>query len=42
MTFGGTRIDVSVLGVFEVVDGKITMWRDYSDMQTITAQISAS
>jgi limonene-1,2-epoxide hydrolase len=40
MTFGDARIDVPVLGVFEVVDGKITMWRDYCDMQTINAQIS--
>ena len=40
MTFGGAQIDLPVLGVFEVVDGKITMWRDYCDMRTITAQMS--
>ena len=42
MTFSGARIDLPVLGVFEVVDGKITMWRDYCDMRTISAQISGS
>jgi limonene-1,2-epoxide hydrolase len=42
MTFSGARIDLPVLGVFEVVDGKITMWRDYCDMRTITAQMSGS
>jgi limonene-1,2-epoxide hydrolase len=40
MTFGGTPIDVLVLGVFEVVDGKITMWRDYCHMATITSQMA--
>jgi len=42
MTFGGAQIDLPVLGVFEVVDGKITMCRDYCDMRTITAQMSGS
>jgi limonene-1,2-epoxide hydrolase len=42
MTFGGTQVDLLVLGVFEVVDGKITMWRDYCDMATITGQMSGS
>ena len=42
MTIGGAQIDVAVLGVFEVVDGKITMWRDYGDMRTITEQMSGS
>ena len=42
MTFNGAQIDLPVLGVFEVVDGKITMWRDYCDMQTMTAQMSGS
>jgi len=41
-TFGGVQIDLPVLGVFEVVDGKITMWRDYCDLGTITAQVSGS
>ncbi len=42
MTFGGAQVDLPVLGVFEVVDGKITMWRDYCDLRTITAQVSGS
>jgi limonene-1,2-epoxide hydrolase len=42
MTFGGAQVDLAVLGVFEVVDGKITMWRDYCDMQAITAQMSGA
>jgi len=42
MLFGGAQVDLPVLGVFEVVDGKITMWRDYCDMKTITAQMSGS
>ena len=42
MTFGDAQVDLPVLGVFEVVDGKITMWRDYCDMRTITAQMSGS
>ena len=42
MASGGVRIDVPVLGVFEVVDGKITMWRDYSDMRTLTEQMAGS
>ena len=42
MTFGDAQVDLSVLGVFEVVDGKITMWRDYCDLRTITEQMSGS
>jgi len=42
MTINGAQIDLPVLGVFEVVDGKITVWRDYCDMQTITAQMPGS
>ena len=42
MTFGDVQVDLLVLGVFEVVDGKITMWRDHCDMRTITEQVSGS
>ena len=42
MTFGGAQVDLPVLGVFEVVGGKITMWRDYCDLRTITEQMSRS
>jgi len=32
---GGTRLEVPVAGTFDLnVDGKITAWRDYFDMQT--------
>jgi len=34
---GDTWVDVAVAGVFEVHDGRITLWRDYFDMNTITA-----
>jgi len=39
MTIGGAQIDIAVLGVFEVFDGKIIMWRDYCDMQSIAEQM---
>jgi limonene-1,2-epoxide hydrolase len=42
MTINGAQIDLPVLGVFEVIDGKITMWRDYCDMRTMTDQMSGS
>jgi limonene-1,2-epoxide hydrolase len=29
-----------VMGVFEVVDGRIAAWRDYFDMGTITSAFS--
>jgi limonene-1,2-epoxide hydrolase len=33
----GTWVDLPVAGVFEVGDdGRITLWRDYFDMQTMT------
>jgi limonene-1,2-epoxide hydrolase len=28
-------VDLPVAGVFEVVDGQITLWRDYFDLPTI-------
>jgi limonene-1,2-epoxide hydrolase len=31
---------VDVAGVFEVRDGKITLWRDYFDMNAMTAAIT--
>jgi limonene-1,2-epoxide hydrolase len=36
----GKSVEVPVAGVFEVHDGKITLWRDYFDLQAFTAQIS--
>jgi limonene-1,2-epoxide hydrolase len=41
-TIRGIRIEIPVAGIFEVVDGKITFWRDYCDMQTLTNQMSGS
>jgi limonene-1,2-epoxide hydrolase len=33
----GKATPLPVMGVFEVVDGKIAAWRDYFDMSAITA-----
>ena len=41
-TFGETRFELTVLGVFEVVDGKITLWRDYCGLHTMTEQVPSS
>ena len=32
---GGSWTDLPVAGVFEVRDGRITLWRDYFDLQTV-------
>ena len=32
-------VEVPVAGVFEVNDGKITLWRDYFDLNTYTSQL---
>ena len=32
----GGEIPLPVMGVFEVVDGKIAKWRDYFDLATVT------
>jgi limonene-1,2-epoxide hydrolase len=37
----GKWMDLPVAGVFEVIDGKITLWRDYFDMNTFTEQLTA-
>lgn len=33
----GGEVSLPVMGVFEVRDGKIAVWRDYFDMATVTA-----
>ena len=33
----GGEVPLPVMGVFEVRDGKIAAWRDYFDMNTVTA-----
>ena len=37
---GGTDIELPVMGVFEIADGRIAAWRDYFDMATITNAFS--
>ena len=37
----GKWIELPVAGVFEVVDGRIALWRDYFDMTTFTEQLTA-
>ena len=37
---GEKRVEVPVAGMFEVRDGKITLWRDYFDLQTYTKQLA--
>lgn len=37
---GGRWIELRVMGVFEVVDGKITAWRDYFDLGQWMAQMA--
>ena len=38
---GAKSAAVAVMGVFEVADGKITLWRDYFDMNAMTETITA-
>jgi limonene-1,2-epoxide hydrolase len=40
-TIQGKSAPLPVMGTFEVVDGKITAWRDYFDMAQVTAMFSA-
>ena len=37
---GEKKVELPVVGVFEIRDGKISAWRDYFDMQTWTRQTS--
>jgi limonene-1,2-epoxide hydrolase len=37
---GEKRVELPVAGMFEVRGGKITLWRDYFDLQTFTKQMS--
>ena len=37
--FGGTWVELPVMGAFELADGKITAWRDYFDMATFRNQM---
>ncbi len=40
MTVRGRRIELPVAGVFEVADGKITLWRDFFDEATFNRQLA--
>jgi limonene-1,2-epoxide hydrolase len=40
-TFANGVIDLPVMGAFEVVDGKITAWRDYFDMNQFMSHVPA-
>jgi limonene-1,2-epoxide hydrolase len=33
----GGKLELPVMGVFEVRDGRIAVWRDYFDLATVTA-----
>ena len=37
---GGRHVDLPVVGVFELQDGKIAAWRDYFDLATYTRAMS--
>ena len=37
---GGRHVDLPVVGVFELRDGKIAAWRDYFDLATYTKAMS--
>lgn len=37
----GNRVELPVVGVFEIRDGRIAAWRDYFDMATVTAAFTA-
>ena len=38
-TFTNGRIDLPVMGTFEVVDGRIAAWRDYFDLGMFMSQM---
>jgi len=42
LTIGGKRVEVPVVGVWEVDPGsaKITLWRDYFDMGQVSSQMA--
>ena len=40
-TMKGKSAPLPVMGAFDVVDGKITAWRDYFDMAQVTAMFEA-
>jgi limonene-1,2-epoxide hydrolase len=41
-SIGGRSVALPIAGVFEVVEGKIAVWRDYFDLATWTKQAAAA
>ncbi len=41
LLIGGTMIVIRVMGVFEIREGKIAVWRDYFDMAEFASQMPA-
>jgi limonene-1,2-epoxide hydrolase len=39
---GGRWLELPVAGVFELRDGRIALWRDYFDLETIMKQMAPS
>ena len=37
---GNKKIDLPVMGTFEITDGKISAWRDYIDLSSFTDQMA--
>ncbi len=37
---GGKHVDLPVVGVFEIADGRISAWRDYFDLASYTRAMS--
>lgn len=42
MTLRGNRVELPVAGVFEVTDGKITLWRDFFDLATFNNAVAGT
>ena len=40
LIFGGVRLNFWVCGVFEVREGRITLWRDYFDLFDMTKALA--
>ncbi|MBO6566500.1 MAG: nuclear transport factor 2 family protein [Pseudomonadales bacterium] len=37
---GGKRVELPVMGTFDIRDGKIAVWRDYFDLNSFTSQMA--
>jgi limonene-1,2-epoxide hydrolase len=36
----GKRVELSIVGVFEIRDGKVAAWREYFDMNALASQLN--